>query len=347
MKNSNKGFVVPLLIIIAVLVVAGVSVYIYKTGRSSVPIISNNIDLPADVENNWRDAVTNKDLVKLEPLNAKILSNPNVYIAWLKQVADEPKTGGNIANKISEQAALLLARIGTADAVQGLLDSYEKLSNSRSFQDNFRSTIQFITNPESEPVMFDYAVKSKDLALFPVLTEQIGKIADSNQIDNMCKIALNSSDERQKFIATVSLQKVPPERSAPIIRKYLSDKVSIGFLSSVVSPSLIREGSEVSIMAFRNKLAGANDKERQVILDGIFAISNPQSLPILEKLASSDSDPDIRKNAVYAFANYPIKDAMPVLTRLLNDSRSTPDLRKSITFIMDLLKKQSASTTPK
>lgn len=328
------------------LVVAGVSVFIYKNWKSGVPVISNNVDLPTDVENNWRDAVINKDLEKLEPLNAKILSNPTVYITWLKQVANEPKTGGNVANEISEQAALLLARIGTADAVQGLLDSYEKLSTNISFQDNFRSAIQFITNPESEPVMFDYAVKSKDLALFPVLTQQIGKIADSNQIDNMCKIVINSSDERQKFIATVSLQKVDPERSAPIIRKYLANKVSIQFLSAVASPSLIREGSEASIMAFRNKLVGANDKERQVILDGIFAISNPQSLPVLEKLALSDSDQDVRKNAVYAFGNYPIKDAMPVLTRLLDDGRMTTDLKKSITFIMNLLKKQSANTTP-
>jgi hypothetical protein len=325
---------------------AGVGVLIYKDGKFGAPVISNNVDLPADVKNNWRDAVINNDLVKLESLNSKILSHPNVYIAWLKQVADEPKTGENVTNKISEQAALLLARIGTADAVQGLLSSYEKLSTNKSFQDNFRSAIQFITNPESVPVMFDYAVKSKDLALFSVLTQQIGKIANSNQIDDMCKIVMNSSDERQKFIATVSLQEVPPERSAPIVRKYLTDKVSIEFLNSVAGPSLIREGSEANIMAFRNKFVGANDKERQVLLDGIFAISNPKSLPLLEKLALSDPDPRVRETAVFALGNYPIKDAMPVLTRLLNDGRTTTDLKKSITFIMNLLKKQSADTTP-
>lgn len=355
MKNSQKGFVVPLLVVIAVLVIGGgVYIYVNKQKVETSKVTNKTLQQDEKLKSDWMIAVKNKDIENLKIIEEKILRDTDIYLNWLKQVVKEPLVGDNLKNELSERAGILLTKIGAADATQAIFVGYEKLGDDKDLQDNFRHLFEFITNAESEPIMFDYAVKSKDLLIFPVLTKQIGKIASDSQIIELWNKALTSTDERQRFIASVSVTKVATERNAPIVRKLFSKYVSDRSLNEQIRNSFLNtassilgeDGSEESISVLLSALNGADDKLKQFIYDGLFRIHNPQSLPVLEKLALTNSDPKVRQYAIYALGNYPINIVMPILTRLSNDQQTTTDLKKSITFIMNLLKKKSVNVIP-
>lgn len=77
MKNSQKGFIAPLLIVIAVLVIGG-GVYFYKNDEVNTPISSTNADIQTDDQVQQTNNVSTNNTVNNSPTNDSLALTTNL-----------------------------------------------------------------------------------------------------------------------------------------------------------------------------------------------------------------------------------------------------------------------------
>ena len=92
MKNSQKGFIVPALLVVIALLVIGVGVYIYENKKTEVPTVNTEIQQPTQLQTNTQTPPTTT-----QTTNQPITSNPTqqtnpsptkISVAGMKQYTD-------------------------------------------------------------------------------------------------------------------------------------------------------------------------------------------------------------------------------------------------------------------
>lgn len=84
MKNSQKGFIVPVLLVIIALLVVGGGVYVYKNKKSEVPVVVDNTQIPPVI--NQQNPTNNKPVNVTPPVVNEI---PNI----IKNITTDAQTG--------------------------------------------------------------------------------------------------------------------------------------------------------------------------------------------------------------------------------------------------------------
>lgn len=272
------------------------------------------------------------DITKIENL---ILKDGATNVSWLGDLLSRDiVTGG----ERPEFTAMVLAKIGTPEAVKAILNAYNSNQANTNTKENLLNVFDLIKNPVAAPILFDEAVATKDLKLWPILIDTVARLADNNFQETLISRLSPPATDRIQFVASSVLVKVPSNILAPLIVKYLSLNLSSSVLS-LFCTKLGDDGSESSIMALRSQLDVVPANQQQIVLDGIFRIHNEKSLPLLQKLALEDKNLKVRQFVIYAFGNFPSKIALPILTILSSDPRSN-DMQSQIKFIINTLEKQ-------
>jgi hypothetical protein len=272
------------------------------------------------------------DITKIESL---ILKDGAANTSWLGDLLSQDIIVGG---ERPEFTAGVLAKIGTPEAVKAILNAYNLKQANISTKENLLNVFDLIKDLTAAPLLFDEAVATKDLRLWPILINTVARLADNNFQETLISRLSPPAADRIQFVANSVLVKVPSNTLAPLIIKHLSSNLSSSVLS-LFCTKLGDDGSESSIMALRSQLNVVPANQQQIVLDGIFRIHNEKSLSLLQKLALEDKNKKVREFAIYAFGNFPPKVALPILAILSSDPRSN-DMQSQIKFIINTLEKQ-------
>lgn len=287
--------------------------------------------------NRWLECIATRDLDGLKAMQALIQAEPGPHLAWLGAVLRNTETD-SVSAKAREFAGVMLAQIGTQDAVRLLFNTYQERRGAGSDVDNLLRAFDFVTNAQAGPALVQCAVAATNAAAYSILVEAAARCTDSALARELAATALFPDSDRSQFIAESVLQKVPAALLAEEFQQligYATNASSLGLIATKLGD----DGSDRSLAALREALSSAQTERRKVLLDGFFRVQSKDALPALERFILEDRDLDVRKTCIYALGNYAADIVGPILSRLYTDPRTEP-VRKDIEFIYGLVEKQ-------